>query len=497
MRRMFASLWETIQFIFLTAKLTGVGKRSPAEILAIQERRFRRMLRYAYRHSPYYRRRLAGIDLERCRPEELPILTKAEVMDHFDDLVTDRRIKRADVEKFIGDLANLGTYYLGRYVPCHTSGSQGQPVLIVQERTDLMLTFALQLARGHAQPKDWKQYIKRIVRPSRWASFRLQHGFYPSGAAFAYMPAPVRRFARTLRLSLLDPLADNVAKLNAYQPNFLTAYASVLETLAREQTAGRLRLRESGQLEMLTNMSEPLSPTAREMIQAAFGAHVSDHYAMGECMALSVGCPKCPGAHLNADLALLEVVDEHNRPVPPGVRGKKILVTNLYNRVQPFIRYEIGDVVTLSPHPCPCGSNLPHILSVEGRTKDIFWVEVGGQYRELSSMVFLRPLVSCFEMAEFQVVQTERNRFQLRAAPIPGKSLSAEFLYTLVHDALQLEGLADRVQIEVKLVSEIKPDPRSGKMRRMITLVGPPAGVADPTGASAMKVDEPAAAGIS
>ena len=43
------------------------------------------------------------------------------------------------------------------------------------------------------------------------------------------------------------------------------------------------------------------------------------------------------------------MVDDEYRPVPAGVPGAKVLVTNLYNRVQPLIRYEVGDVVTLSP----------------------------------------------------------------------------------------------------------------------------------------------------
>jgi phenylacetate-coenzyme A ligase PaaK-like adenylate-forming protein len=293
------------------------------------------------------------------------------------------------------------------------------------------------------------------------------------------MPAAARRFAHMLRLSLFDPLAELVAQLNAFQPHFIHGYASVLERLAREEREGRLRLRETGCLRMLTNMSEPLSPTARAMVADAFGVHVADHYAMGECMGLTIGCPFYAGSHVNLDLALLEVVDERYQPVPPGVKGSKILITNLYNFVQPFIRYEVGDVITMSPHPCPCGSNLPLIQAIEGRTRDQFWVQINGAYREASPLVLLKALIRCFELADFQFVQTERNRLILRAAPVPGKTLSVEQLTTLVREALKEDGLGEQIALEVQIVEEIKPDSRSGKRKRMQSLVGPPNELAD------------------
>src|SRR2546430_15579661 len=117
-------------------------------------------------------------------------------------------------------------------------------------------------------------------------------------------------------------------------------------------------------------MGEPLSEGAQHLIGEAFGLAVTNNYAMGECMALSIGCPRGHGMHLQADWAVLEVVDGQGNPVPPGQAGDKVFVTNLYNTVQPFLRYEIQDVVTLSPEPCPCGSPLPLVRKVEGRTDE-------------------------------------------------------------------------------------------------------------------------------
>jgi putative adenylate-forming enzyme len=467
-------MWDTLRFVGLIFRLSrSVKRKKRGQLLAMQEQRWRQMLRHAVARSPFYRRRFAGIDLRTCRPDDLPTVTKAELMANFDDVVTDRRIKLADAKQFLADRDNLGRLFLDRYVVCHTSGTQGQPAVIVQEPRDLAYAFALNLARGHALPKRASTLLGRLFKRTRMAVVTVQPDFNPSGVAFTYMPAGARRYVELLWLSLFDPLEENVAKLNAFQPQYLTGYASVLETLAREQREGRLRLRGRG-LTQINNMSEPLARSTRDELVETFGVHVTDNYSTGECMALSSGCPKGMGSHLNVDLAMLEVVDDENRPVPPGTPGSKVLLTNLYNRVQPFIRYEIGDVVTMSTKPCPCGSRLPLITAVNGRTADQFWVQAGGRYQQLSPYLFRAAIHNCLEMAEFQVVQTDRNRFVVKAVPMPGAVLSPERLRRPLREAFAAEGLDDVVDVDVQIVTEIEADRRSGKKRRMRSLVGPP-----------------------
>jgi phenylacetate-coenzyme A ligase PaaK-like adenylate-forming protein len=160
--------------------------------------------------------------------------------------------------------------------------------------------------------------------------------------------------------------------------------------------------------------------------------------------------------------------------VPLGTRGSKVLLTNLYNRVQPFIRYEIGDVLALSAKPCACGSRLPLITAINGRTADQFWVQAGGRYREVSPYLFRKAIHHVLEMAEFQVVQTERNRFVVKAVPMPGAALAPERLRRPLLEALAAEGLAGVVHVEAQVVDQIEADRRSGKKRRMRSLVGPP-----------------------
>jgi phenylacetate-coenzyme A ligase PaaK-like adenylate-forming protein len=444
--------------------------------MELREERFRRLLRFARDNSPFYRERLQGIDVDTCALEDLPTLSKPQMMANLDNIFTDRTLRRADIEAFIADQSNIGVYFNGKYALCHTSGSQGQPALVVQDKHAIITSFAAQFARGNKIKRRFLPHIGRLINPARMVIITQRPGFYPSSTFFNYFPRVARPYIKLQRMSVFDPIEEIVQRLNDFQPTFITGYTSSLEYLAREQEAGRLKLREGGKLEQMNSMSEPLPPAVAERIETAFGVHVTNSYSMAECMALSCGCPVCRGSHLNSDLAILEVVDANNKPVPTGTPGSKVLLTNLYNFVQPIIRYEIDDIVTISPRPCACGNALPLIESVGGRTKDQLWIEIDGRSRDLPIYVFLAALDNETDLAEHQILQTGVNTFVLRAAAQPGKQLSVERLRNYVNQSLASEGLGGVINLEVELVDRILPD-KSGKVSRAKNLVGPPSDV--------------------
>lgn len=436
------------------------------KIKAKQEKRLRALLAHAISRSPYYRRRFAGLDVARCHLEDLPTLTKAEMMEHYDELVTDPRLKKDDLAAFTDDLHNLGRLNLGEYGVSHTSGSQGQPALIVQDQDALSLIFAVQFARATKLKRRFLPHLGRLFKPARMAVMTVKPGFYPSAAAFAYQPKYLSPMFKVLRLSYSDPMETNIRRLEEFRPDYITGYASALEALGREEAEGRMNLRRLRCLQQITNVAEPLSDASGAWLERVFDAHVTDEYAMGECMALTSGCTAGRGSHVNSDLAVLEVVDEKNRPVPPGTEGSKVLVTNLYNYVQPIIRYEVDDRVTMSGAPCSCGSPLPHVARIGGRTKDLLWIDDGGTRREVPYYVFLTPLHHVLELAEHQIVQTGPARFVIRAVPLRGKHLSTDRMRRLVMDHVREEGLESAITFDIEIVPEIPLGP-SGKLTRV------------------------------
>lgn len=464
------TLYETIRFAWRGCRLNAAASLEPERLLNLQQRRLRDLLRHAVAQSPFYRKKYRGLDIEHCPLEELPITNKVEMMDHFDDVVTDRRIHRDDLEQFMADPDNVPRLYLDKYPVIHTSGSQGQPVLIVQDPFVLELLFALQMTRGNVHDHVGPTVaIKRLLQPSRLAVISMKHGFYPQGVVWSHVPRPVGHFLKLMALSPTD--ADLVQRLNDFRPNALAAYASVLEMVALHKN----ELRLAPDLRQVVSNSETLSARSRRHFEEAFGVPVIDNYSMGECGFLTTGCHTDPGCHIHADWAIVEVVDDRCRPVPRGATGTKILLTNLANRVQPFVRYEIADRVTLATTPCSCRNvRLPRIERVEGRSADFFWVRIGGRYRQLLSHVFKNAFEFVNEIREWQVVQEQRNRLRVRVEMLPGERLPVARLRRHLQEQLHLFHFDGELEFDFEEAKRIVPDRDTGKIRRVISLIKPP-----------------------
>jgi phenylacetate-coenzyme A ligase PaaK-like adenylate-forming protein len=474
-----------IGFSLRTLSLKPVAHWEPQRVKQLQERRLRGLLKWAARSSPFYRELYEGHDLSRCNLSDLPTTTKSQLMARLDDVVTDREIRRAALERFVDDPANEGRWYLGRYAVSHTSGSQGQPLLMVCDRQHLELLFAMQMSRGNVGKVTPLEALRKFFFPARLAVVTLKSGFYPSASSFEYMPAAARRYVSVLRLSQTD--TDLVERLDAFRPTALTGYASVLEMLAIEADAGRLSL--APELEQVVNNSEVLTDKARERIERAFGLHVMNNYATGECPFLTNGCPTDEGAHVNSDWAIIEVADENNRPVPAGQPGKKVLITNLANRVQPFIRYEVGDIVTMATEPCRCGSRLPRIERIEGRSADTFWVRDGAGYRQLINSVFKNAFDYTREVREWQAVQTQRNTVAVKLELLPGAELDREHAWWSLNRQLEMYRFRGVVDVSLEVVPRLAAEGKSGKFKRMVSLVGPPEAAVEQLEQSRLRFD--------
>jgi len=455
-------IWHSLKFGARALSLKKVMRKPLAEIERIQRRRLERLVRHAREHSPFYRERLAGIKEAEFRLTDLPTTNKAAMMADLDSVFTVRDLRRDEINKFFDDESNLGKFYRNEYVVSHTSGSQGQPLVIVQTKADLELLFALQASRGNRQSLGIGQMLQRFSSPVHLASVTLQRGFYPSAIAFEYMPEGPRQFIKTLRLSLGED--DLLDRLQEFRPTHLTAYASVLHQLAREIEQGKLKLPD---LQQVVNISERLMPKARKHYEKIFGAAILDDYAMGECLFLSNGCLTSGGMHVNADWAILEVVDENNQPVPAGKKGAKVLLTNLSNFVQPFIRYEIGDLITMATEHCDCGNGLPLIGRVGGRDSDLFWIETPTGARPLPPAIFDFALASIMDVREYQVILENNNHVRVLIEPLPGVGVDLEQAEQAIREQLDQFGLDHQLQIDVDLVERLTPE-KGAKFKRFV-----------------------------
>lgn len=463
------SFLSTIRRTAWTMRQFGVSRRPLARIHDAQSRRLRALLRHAVERSPFYREKYRGIDVERCSIADLPTVTKAELMANFDRVVTDPAVRRADLEAFLDRPENIGTRFLGTYPVCHTSGSQGQPMLVVQDQLTLDLLFAFQMTRGNAAYTFGpKEVARRLFAPARLAVVVSKPGFYPSAWVWNYLPEAMRPYIKLLYVQGNDP--DLIAKLNDFRPTAITGGPTALDRLA--VSADRLRL---DRLTSVVTNSEMLTAQARDRIRGAFRVPVLDNYAAGECLFLGNGCRTDCGIHVNADWCVVEVVDEDNNPVPPGELGSKVLLTNLANTTQPFIRYEIGDRVRMATEPCRCGSTLPRVREVVGRVSEVFWVRSDTGYRVLPSNPFQHAFEHLREAREWQATQVDRNRVVVRLEPLPGATLDLARARKLLDTRLGLAGFTEGdVEVTIETVPHLGVSDRNGKFQRMVSLVGKP-----------------------
>lgn len=360
------------------------------QLEAHQARSLRHLREYAYAHSPFYRQFHEGLT---DRPlHELPVLTKSMMMEHFDDLVTDRAIRLEAVRAHATNGGD-GKRFLDRYWLNATSGSSGHPGFFLFDRSE-WTTILTSFARAH----EWagvKVSLTHRMKMASVASISPWHMSAQVGATLKswWMPA--------LRLAASEPLVDIVRRLNDWQPEMLVAYASMARMLADEQLAGQLRIAPH----LVYTSSEVLTDETRRRIEAAWGHPPFNQYAATETGGLAAECKEGRSLHLFEDLVMVEVVDEHNRPVPPGVYGDKVLITTLFSRTQPLIRYELSDSVRLVTEPCPCGRPFARMDGIQGRVEDVLhFPKVNGGEVAVHPVTFHR-IMDAVPASGWQVVQ--------------------------------------------------------------------------------------------
>lgn len=458
---------HVLQVLDLIRRYRRNSRLSPEALEVIQRKRLAGLVRHAKAHSPYYRRVLAHIDPERFRIEDLPTLDKATMMDHFDEIICDPRVRRAQVEAFLDDPPEGAAFYQG-YVVIRTSGSSGQPAIILYGQEAYNHVRAVNLARGDLLNTSGWGVLRRLLtpEPARIACVLMVGGFQPAFASFRHMPRAASLFVDVQPISLLLPLPEIVDKLNAYQPRVLFGYPSALELLLEEQRAGRLHILGQERCRVVS-VSEPLSEHTRSLLREVFQVPVIDVYGAGECLPIARSCVHGTGLHVNTDMVLLEVVDAHNRPVPRGEYGHKVLVTNLFNPVQPIIRYELNDTTAWMLEPCACGSPFPRLQAIRGRADEVFHVKNDRQQPQgLHPYVLMEALLVFPDLYDYQVVLTAADQIQVNVVIARRGSLIPAQVEDAVQAAVARVDPALHLGVQVEVVDRIDPDPISGKVKR-------------------------------
>jgi len=435
-------LLKTLQAI---RQLRQHARWTRPQLVAHQTDELRQLRDYAYAHSPFYQRFHQGLF---DRPlDELPVLTKAVLMENFDEFVTDRSIRLDAVREFAAARSE-DRLFLDRYRVAATSGSSGQPGFFLFDESE-WLAIVASFARG----QEWSGAKVNLLRRRKMATVASISPWHVSSQVAVTAKS---WWTPSIRIAASDPLDTIVQGLNENQPDLLIAYASMARILAEEQLAGRLHIQPGKTF----TSSEVLTDETRRRVRLAWGDEPFNQYGATETADIAAEYKECRHMHLFEDLVIIEVVDEQNRPVPRGTYGARLLVTTLFSRTQPLIRYEMNDSIRLGTETCSSGLPFAILESVQGRVEDQLLLPAKSSGRMAIQPLVFNRVMDILPVSGWQIVQEADDRLTVLLSGVRDGVVDVKLASTLMQ-SLASEG-ATVSSIQVQRVSAI-PKTSSGK----------------------------------
>jgi phenylacetate-CoA ligase len=428
---------------FLASKVHE--KQSRKTILNLQEKKFRNILKFAFKHSEFYHNlyNSNGItedNLDTIRIDELPIVDKNIIMNNFDDVITTNHITKQDIMNFLEKSKDPNELFKNKYHVVHTSGSSGKIGVFVYSK------------------KDWDSFFPYITRVfdfrfgrSKSVFFGAADGHY-AGASFAAWTGKslIRLFCVPLILDISKPLDNHIKKLNDFRPDILGGYFTGLKILAEQQEKGLLHLNPRN----IVNCGEGIIPKDKEFIEKVFNAPMTNLYGTAECVVMGAGKNAYGGIYIMDDLCLVEIREDH------------ALLTNLFNKTQPLIRYKINDFFVLKSD---IHKKMPFTLvgSIVGRSESMIWFE-----NNEKKMDFIHPIV----IAEFyvkgldklQLVIKDKKSFEFLAVITDNNKEKVIKKIKEKFDKLLKEKNFTDVVYSIKVVKSLKVDKKTGKFKLIV-----------------------------
>jgi len=425
----------------------------PAERLREErERRLRELIRVAKERSRWHQLRLSHIDADSVTEADLPSIppmTKDDMMQNLEGIWTDRRLTRDAVEAHLDALTD-DAYLFDEFHAASSGGSSGTRGVFVYGWDAWVIAYL-----------TFVRFRRRLMQSDPEMGLMAPTVMVAAGKATHMTYAMARTFrggANVTAVPATLPLPDIVARLNELQPLGITGYPTMMYALAKEAASGHLHIKPR----LVGSNSEPLLPEMRRAIEDAWGYPPVNVFGTSEGAAAS-GCGQSAGMHLGEDTAIFEFVDDSGEPVPPDRRCAKMYVTNLFNHVQPLIRYELTDEATLLDKPCPCGSAMRRIDDIEGRMDDIFTYPGG---IVVHPIVFRSQLGHERNIVEYQVRQTAWGaEISVRTlGPVDTAALAAA-----IERDLTASGLAN-ARVSIFSVESLDRQ-QTGKLKRFVPLI--------------------------
>ncbi|MEM7085949.1 MAG: phenylacetate--CoA ligase family protein [Bacteroidota bacterium] len=340
-------------------------------------------------------------------------------------------MQKADLQHPLKERLSNG-YKEGNVYVNKTSGSSGHPFIFAKDRFCHALTWAEILnrfgwydlnfhnsyqARFYGIPLDFIGYQKERFKDRLSSRYRFP--------IFDLSEQKMEQFLNVFRRKKFD---------------YINGYTSSIVLFAKFVQHKKIVLTKiCPTLKYCIVTSEMLFDSDKKLMQDAFGVPVVNEYGASELDLIAFTNPNDEFV-VNSETLFVEVLDENDRAVPNGTPGR-IVITGLYNKAHPMIRYDIGDTGVLSPKST---SKKPLLQELIGRTNDIAQLPSG---KTVPGLTFYYVTKSVIEdhgnVKEFVIVQTALDCFKItytseRALTTEEIETMKNALYTYLENGLRL-----------------------------------------------------------
>lgn len=414
--------------------------KSHSEIEQYQLEKLNHITSYAYKNVPYYKKSW-GLAFS-----ESPVFNKLTDIQKLPFLEKQTLNENASQLK-----AEIASY---KVTAKTTGGSTGQAVTIYKNVDAL--------ARERAA--TWRAYA--------WAGVDIgdpQARFWGvpinTGSRLKYTLVDI--VANRKRLSAFNTsdavLNDYYKQLHRFRPRYLYGYVSVIELFIQYLRRHNLLLPES--VTSIITTSEVLTDNIRSEVESYTGLKIFNEYGCGEVGSIAHECSH-GNMHLMSDNLVVEVLDEEGRPSNIG----EIVVTDLFNRAMPLVRYRLSDYAEINYGECGCGVKLPMVKKVFGRAYDMIIKPDGSKaHPELIMYIFEEIKENIAGIEQFQLIQDKINHFTINLV-LSDKAQDMDMYQSLLTKKIDQE-LKSTYQYSFNKVSQIERE-KSGKIRLIKSLLG-------------------------
>lgn len=442
---------------------------SRADMLALQEKRWRALARHAFATSPFYRRHLAGLDLDRCALSDIPVLTKPTLVANWDEIVSDPRLHWSNLDRYLKDKRNWGKLMDGRWMVSMTSGSSGAAIAIPNEITSVDWNHAAHAVRTAATTeKSSRPKLALFGKRPVAASFICSSAPSVSSALLQTRPWVGSLFCDYRPISVTAPWQEIIDQLHEMQPQILIGYASLIARLAQAKLDGTLKLDLPAVGGAISTGGDTLTPGIRELCRQAFGIEPLNGYGCGESLGIARQWAGMEHMLVFEDLAVFEAVDHNEQECPEDTLSDHALVTPLFNKALPLLRYRIDDRVRFGPPPAGWPFKVIAELSGRSALTYTFWapdklIFVGTKFLNVMEH---QPLITAYQFR-----QTGRDSVECVFVVQPGADAAdiQSRLEVSIRQCL-VEGGCTNVRSKVIHAHHLAPDPRSGKVEQNVPL---------------------------